>query len=209
MTVDGATLPEPLRLQLVRAAIGSSASDRDLVAAGLTNDDWRTRQLALRAGMSRGFLESSDLRRALTDAHAEVRREAAELLARGGSGDLGGDLVLALDDGDPLVVESAAGALGERAARSAVDKLLIVAGDHPDARCRESAIAALGAIGDERAIPVVIAALDDKPPVRRRAIVALSNFSGSDVDEALARASQDRDWQVRAAVELLNRSFDS
>jgi HEAT repeat protein len=51
----------------------------------------------------------------------------------------------------------------------------------------------------------VLGALDDKPPVRRRAIVALSNFEGPDVDEALTRAGEDRDWQVRAAVNQLAR----
>ena len=54
----------------------------------------------------------------------------------------------------------------------------------------------------------MLAALDDKPPVRRRAIVALSNFEGPDIDAALERASHDRDWQVRAAVDQLGRDAD-
>jgi HEAT repeat protein len=66
-------------------------------------------------------------------------------------------------------------------------------------------VAALGEIGDERGRHAVLAALDDKPPVRRRAIVALSNFEGPDIDEALRKASEDRDWQVRAAVDQLTR----
>jgi hypothetical protein len=41
--------------------------------------------------------------------------------------------------------------------------------------------------------------------VRRRAVVALANVEGPDVDAALARAATDRDWQVRAAVEQLTR----
>jgi acetyl/propionyl-CoA carboxylase alpha subunit len=67
------------------------------------------------------------------------------------------------------------------------------------------AIAALGAIGDDRARGAIVAALDDKPPVRRRAIVALANFEGPDIDAALERAREDRDWQVRAAVDQLGR----
>ncbi len=54
----------------------------------------------------------------------------------------------------------------------------------------------------------MLAALEDKPPVRRRAIVALSNFEGPDVDAALERAANDRDWQVRAAVDQLNKEVD-
>ncbi len=86
--------------------------------------------------------------------------------------------------------------------------MCLIATGHDDARCRESAVAALGAIGDDRARPAILAALDDKPPVRRRAIVALSNFEGPDIDEALLRASEDRDWQVRAAVNQLGRDDD-
>jgi HEAT repeat protein len=78
-----------------------------------------------------------------------------------------------------------------------------VATEHEDARCRESAVAALGAIGDDRARATILAALDDKPAIRRRAIVALSNFEGPDIDAALERASEDRDWQVRSAVAQL------
>jgi HEAT repeat protein len=89
-----------------------------------------------------------------------------------------------------------------------VGQLCEIATSHDDARCRESAIAALGAIGDDRARPAILVALDDKPPVRRRAIVALSNFEGPDIDAALERAAQDRDWQVRAAVNQLGRDVD-
>jgi hypothetical protein len=36
--------------------------------------------------------------------------------------------------------------------------------------------------------------------------VALANFEGDDIEEALDRAAADRDWQVRSAVELLRRN---
>jgi HEAT repeat protein len=114
-------------------------------------------------------------------------------------------LVSALSDADALVVDAAAFALGEHAYTNAVEELCLVATSHDDARCRESAVAALGAIGDDRGRAAVLGALDDKPPVRRRAIVALSNFEGPDIDAALERASEDRDWQVRAAVNQLAR----
>jgi HEAT repeat protein len=115
-------------------------------------------------------------------------------------------LVESLHDDDPLVVDGAAFALGEHLYVPAVDELINVAGNHEDARCRESAIAALGALGDDRARGVILKALTDKPPVRRRAIVALSNFEGPDVEAALDEASDDRDWQVRAAVDQLRAS---
>jgi HEAT repeat protein len=86
-----------------------------------------------------------------------------------------------------------------------VEQIIDIARNHDDARVRESAIAVLGVLGDVRAKPTVILALEDKAPVRRRAIVALANFEGPDVDEALVRASDDRDWQVRAAVDQLNK----
>ena len=39
--------------------------------------------------------------------------------------------------------------------------------------------------------------------MRRRATIALAPFDGPEVDEALARALADRDWQVRQAAEDL------
>jgi hypothetical protein len=41
--------------------------------------------------------------------------------------------------------------------------------------------------------------------VRRRAVLALAPFEGPDVDAALARARDDRDWQVRQAAEDVSR----
>jgi hypothetical protein len=114
-------------------------------------------------------------------------------------------IVECLDDTDALVVDGAIFALGEHLYVPAVERLSEIAQHHEDARCRESAVAALGEIGDDRGRVAVLAALEDKPPVRRRAIVALSNFEGPDIDAALAKASEDRDWQVRAAVDQLTR----
>ena len=137
--------------------------------------------------------------RALVDPQVEVRREALALLAY--VNDLDGGLLAlvrgSLEDDDALVVDAAIFALGEHLDRDAVERLATIALEHDDARCRESAVASLGAIGDDRG-----------RPVRRRAIVALSNFEGPDVDAALERAANDRDWQVRAAVDQLNKEVD-
>lgn len=202
------TLPEPLHRQLVRANYLDSDDSRQLVESSLHDLDPRSRVLALRAGNRHSWLETPAWRAALKDNDAAVRREAATLLSQRS------DVVVTvrellierLDDPDDLVVEAAAFALGELREGPAVDRLMEVATLHEDARCRESAIAALGMIGDERSCTVIIAALNDKPPVRRRAIVALANFEGPEVDAALEAAKEDRDWQVRAAVDQLQRS---
>jgi HEAT repeat protein len=106
------------------------------------------------------------------------------------------------------VVEVAAWALGERADAGrrgeVVDRLAAVASEHADPLCREAAVAALGAIGDDRGLAAILAATRDKPAIRRRAVIALAPFSGPEVDEALGRALEDRDWQVRQAAEDLS-----
>ena len=40
--------------------------------------------------------------------------------------------------------------------------------------------------------------------MRRRAVLALAPFDGPEVEAALERAGQDRDWQVRQAAEDLS-----
>jgi HEAT repeat protein len=128
------------------------------------------------------------------------RRAAAEARHRGGV-----DLVPLLDDPEPLVVEAAAWALGERATADGrtLERLSAVAVGHADPLAREAAVAALGAIGDEGGLPAILQATRDKPAVRRRAVLALAPFEGPEVDAALERALADRDWQVRQAAEDL------
>jgi HEAT repeat protein len=170
----------------------------------------RHRVLALRGAVRQQLATSEDWRRALGDSDVDVRREALNQIAHVKIDDetVYAMIVNCLDDADALVVDGAVFALGEHLYVDAVEKMCQIATGHEDARCRESAIAALGAIGDDRARPAILAALEDKAPVRRRAIVALSNFEGPDIDDALARASEDRDWQVRAAVNQLGRDDD-
>jgi HEAT repeat protein len=201
---NGETLPEPRRVELLRAAAGAPVV-RSRVLSALHADEPRERQLAVRACAARGWLDAPRWQEALSDDDPGVRREAAELLASGGPDELTAALIDASRDDDPLVAEAAAMTLGARGDRTALDELMRVATSHDDARCREAAVVALGEIGDERALPVVIGALDDKAPVRRRAVVALAAFEGEDAERALARALEDRDWQVRAAAETLER----
>ncbi len=82
-------------------------------------------------------------------------------------------------------------------------RLVSLATDHADPLVREAAVAALGSIGDETGLPAVLAATTDKPAIRRRAVVALAAFEGAEVDAALQRATEDRDWQVRQIAQDL------
>jgi HEAT repeat protein len=150
--------------------------------------------------------------RATGDPEAAVRRRVADvapaLQARRRVPDPAATdaLVGLLRDPDVTVVEAAAWALGETVTAPAsgpVTALAAVVTEHDDALAREAAVAALGAIGDPDGLPAVLAACRDKPAVRRRAVLALAPFDGPEVDEALALAHDDRDWQVRQAAEDL------
>lgn len=172
---------------------------------GLSDEDGTVRAAAIGALERLGALESAELAATLDDADAGVRRRAVEACARW-PGDLPPSLLPLLAD-DPALVEVAAWASGEREPpeQGVVDVLAGLVEGHPDALVREAAVAALGAIGDERGRVAILAALGDKATVRRRAVLALAPFEGSDVDAALAAAREDRDWQVRQAAEDLSR----
>jgi HEAT repeat protein len=207
---DDSTLAESIDVALLRAGFALGDDYVDVLRANLRSAVPRHRILALRGVVRQGLVTSEDWRAAFADPDVDVRREALNQVAHASIavGDVFADIVHLLDDDDALVVDGAVFALGEHLYVGAVEKMCVIATTHEDARCRESAIAALGAIGDDRARPAILAALDDKPPVRRRAIVALSNFEGPDIEAALARAAADRDWQVRAAVNQLGRDDD-
>ncbi|MBW4030493.1 MAG: hypothetical protein HIU57_07430 [Acidobacteria bacterium] len=206
MHSDESTLPDGTDDTLLVAGYRDDGSLDRFIVHHLDDTDARRRVLALRAAQRRGLIDAAHWRTALTDADADVRRESLTLVAAARVDPTLLDVVVAaLTDADALVVDAAAFALGEHLHVAAVDELVRVAAEHDDARCRESAIAALGAIGDDRARRTIIDALDDRPAVRRRAIVALANFEGPDIDAALSRAGEDRDWQVRAAVDQLRR----
>ena len=207
---DESTLPDDVDQLLLVAGYRRDDSLDDVILAHLRDERPRRRVLALRAALRRDIVTAAIWRRALQDSDVDVRREALTLIA---GAEVSDDSLLslvteALHDEDSLVVDGAVFALGEHLYQPALAELIAVAGQHEDARCRESAIAALGALGDDQARAVIVAALDDKPAVRRRAIVALANYEGPDIEAALARASEDRDWQVRAAVDQLGRGED-
>ena len=182
-----------------RAAIAGHTRDEPAARALLAHGDGEVRASALGALARMGRLSDDDVAAALTDPAASVRRRAAALaIDRPGIA-----LLPLLGDADDTVVEQAAWASGERTPPEpgAVDALARLATDHGDALVREAAVAALGAIGDPAGLPAILSATEDKPAIRRRAVLALAPFDGPEVDAALARALEDRDWQVRQAAE--------
>jgi HEAT repeat protein len=176
---------------------------RDVATAreGLLDGDAAVRASALGALERLGALDDDTLTAAQEDESPIVRRRAASLSAHHPDVSLLGLLA----DPDSSVVEMAAFAGGEREVADAVvvNRLSELAMGHADELVREAAVAALGAIGSESGMPAILAATHDRPAVRRRAVIALAPFQGAEVDAALARALQDRDWQVRQAAEDL------
>jgi HEAT repeat protein len=181
------------------AALAGHEGDEATARAALADSDAGVRATALGALDRMGRLTDDDVRAALGDLDPVVRRRACESAA--GRPDV--DLVPLLEDAE--VAETAAWAVGEQGAADdrRVDALAAVVHGHADALCREAAVAALGALGAVRGLPAVLAATADKPAVRRRAVLALAPFEGPEVEAALRRALEDRDWQVRQAAEDL------
>ncbi len=186
-----------------RADIILAESSRDVPAltAARASADASLRALALGSLHRIDELTTEDLQHALADTDRDVRVRALELAIENA------DIELAphLGDPDDLVVETAAWALGERMddAPAIIDALKATATNHAVSICREAAVAALGAIGSIDGLPAILAGLEDRAPVRRRAVLALAPFDTPEVTDALERATQDRDRQVRQAAEDL------
>lgn len=183
-----------------------------VIAAGFTGDDATARASldhrdapvrasALRALHRMGTLDHQTLGKFVNDEGAEVRRTVAELSA--GYPDV--QVVSLIDDSDVFVAEMAAWSLGERDSVTVeeMDVLIDRTTSHPQVLVREACAASLGSIGDPRGLPAILAACTDKPTVRRRAVLALAPFDGPEVDQALRRALDDADWQVRQNAEDL------
>ena len=183
-----------------RAAAVAGHEGDEAAARRLRGDpDPSTRAAALAALARMGSLDAATLAGAVADPSPAVRRRAATLAVAYPEI----SMLPLLDDPDPGVIEQAAWACGERSPPEAgvVEALSTLVTGHDDPLCREAAVAALGAIGDEAGLAAVLAATTDRATVRRRAVIALAAFEGPDVDAALQRATNDRDWQVRQAAE--------
>ncbi len=103
------------------------------------------------------------------------------------------------------VLEAACFSAGELQDAEFRTQLEHLAVHHPDDLVRESAIAALGSIGAPESLAIVLRGLEDKVYIRRRAVVALAAFEGPMADQALHKATSDRDFQVRSIAEDLLR----
>ena len=181
------------------AVLAGHEGDEDTARKLLADDAGVVRASARRALRRMGRLDAGDVAVALVDPDPRARAEACALAVDVPEA----EVAALLRDATPTVVEAAAWALGERGDVTAVSGLAEVAASHEDSLCREAAVAALGAIGDESGLPAILAAMGDRATVRRRAVLALAPFEGPEVEAALTKAANDRDWQVRQAAEDL------
>ena len=184
-----------------KAILAGYELEPDIALELFTDPDAVVRAAALGALERLDLLTEIEIAASLVDKSPMVRKRGLEAIAAGHHGD---PLPL-LEDKNPLVVETACWALGERgeSGSSILIGVMAVATDHEDPLCREAAVAALGAIGHTAGLPGVLGALSDRPTVRRRAVLALAAFEGPEVEVALEQALTDRDWQVRQAAEDL------
>ncbi len=137
------------------AALAGHLGDTDTLRELLDDPHPAVRATVLTALQRCDALYDDVLRAALADTDPQVRHRAAELAA---SHD-GVSLIATLSDRDPLVVEAAAWAAGERPddpERTAVLlRLVELAAGHRDPLVREAAVAAIGSLagattGDDR-----------------------------------------------------------
>ena len=174
-----------------------------LVTEYLEHPEPDVRATALRVLDNEGKLEKSIVERSLSDSAFKVRNAIAYLISR--NRDI--PAMKFLLDEDAEIVEVACWGIGERGDASAeiLDVLQSITESHSDSLCRESAVAALGALGDEKALGSILKAVEDIATVRRRAVLALAPFDGPEVELAIAKALEDRDWQVRQAAEDISK----
>jgi len=204
------TLSESFAEELVRAGFDGSDASRATLIAALHHPLPRVRSLAIRGLARHQCVNNAILLPLLRDENRTVVRDALEVTAHleTVNDEITQALGQLLAHADPLVVEAAIFAAGEHGLSTLVGELNEITASHDDARCREAGVIALGQIGIDQGRDVILAALQDKPTVRRRAVVALASFQGPDIETALDTAAQDRDWQVRSAVEQLRRDPD-
>lgn len=176
----------------------------------LGDEDPLVRVAALGGLQRRGALTVEAVVAALDDPSPIVRQRAAQLApeATGTPSEIASlqhALRQALHDPVPLGVVVALEAIGSIDDTGAVDDVLAVATSTADPLVLEEAIATLASLGDPRGLPVVLAASTGKPALRRRSVAALGAFEGAEVETALDRLGEDRDWQVRQAVAMLRK----
>ena len=196
-----------------RVAVIAAGGSRRQVDVALVDEALRdpiaaVRATALGARAQQGRLDAPSLVTAMADPSPAVRRRAAQLAGswQGRSDALTGKLIDSLGDEDPLFVIAVLVALADRQAMAAITAVSAVARTSSEPLVIEEAIATLGALGDPEGLAIILAVLPTaKAPLRRRCVAALGAFEGVEVEAALDKLSEDRDWQVRQAVAMLRR----
>ena len=141
----------------------------------------------------------------------EYQRKAANLLAAVGDSSALVQLIVTLDDEDPLVRAEVAAALGKFKDVRVMRPLLKALQD-PITAVRANAALSLGAFHDDKVTEALLLTLrDEESLVRRSAIRALANHPPDYVESALDRSTRDPDEAVRqtAAAALQHRKGDA
>lgn len=201
------TSPRPPKLLRRHAIVAGWANDENSARACFAETDPVVRASGFGALVRMGTVTLEDFSAAAVDPAWQVRSRALGALPMFWDDHLAGavDLVEALHDDDPVVLELACFVAGEcePVPPGVIERLCEITVDHPEPLCRESAVAALGSLGDPDTVATVLAACRDRATVRRRAVLALAAFDGDEVDEMLQTMAGDVDWQVRQAAEEL------
>jgi len=137
----------------------------------------------------------------LKSPNVDLRRNAADALAKFGDPRAIQPLIAALGDSDPQVRADAATGLGSVKSASAVDALIALLND-PDETVRASAVMALGNSHDPRAIAPLVASMSKDSPAPSATSV-LAQFGPAAVDPLLAAARNDDDSVRGNAIEAL------
>jgi HEAT repeat protein len=141
----------------------------------------------------------------------EYQRKAAHILAAVGDNRALVQLIITLDDENPLVRAEVAAALGKFKDIRVIGPLLKAMQDQ-EAQVRANATVSLGSFHDEKITDALLMTLDDADPlVRRSAIRALADNPEDYVESALNQATHDPDEGVRqtAAAALRHRNGDA
>ncbi|WP_159461564.1 HEAT repeat domain-containing protein, partial [Thermoflexus hugenholtzii] len=187
------SLPEAEALGLLRRILRARSPEERF----LRRDLFLTAELAAESGYAKGIWEhlGPELRRALQDKDADVRRAAVQALEKMGPPVLPA-LLQALQDEDADVRRAAAEALGNIGDPPALPALTQALQDE-DGGVRRAAAEVLEKMGPP-ALPALLRALQDEDAeVRRAAAEALGNIGDPPALPALTQALQDKDGMVR------------
>ncbi|NUO63801.1 MAG: HEAT repeat domain-containing protein, partial [Gemmatimonadaceae bacterium] len=176
--------------------------DRERELAEQLNSPDEIERLAAARAIAAGEGDATPLGGALGDTSWQVRRAAAEGLARGDDASTA-VLVAALRDRhrDPAVLNAALSALSRSGADVVPILLDLLASPATDADLRTYTALALGLLEDRRAVPALVRALNDADAnVRFHAIEALGRIRSREAAAPLAAIAESRDFSVAFAA---------